>query len=131
MVKIPAEYQDLLSDDVKAFLFLGTIMRDGSPQVTPVWFNSKDGYIVINSALGRTKDRNMRQHANVALAIADPNNPYRYLQIRGKVVKIDEVNGAAHIHELSQKYRGEPYAIPDGQVRVQYWIEPMKITMMG
>ena len=89
MIKIPTAYQDLLQDDTRAFVFLGTTMSDGSPQVTPVWFNEKDGYIYINSAKGRVKDHNLRERPQVALAIADPADPYRYLQIRGKVVERD------------------------------------------
>lgn len=131
MIEIPIEFQDLLKDENKAFAFLGTIMNDGSPQVTPVWFNFKDGHILVNSAKGRTKDRNMCARPKITLAIPDPKNPYRYLQIRGKVVKIVEEDGAAHIHELSWKYRGRPYEIPAGQQRVQYWIEPMKINSAG
>lgn len=123
---IPESFQDLLRDDVKAFAFLGTIMPDGSPQVTPVWFNVEGDYLLVNSAEGRQKDRNMRARPKVAVTIMDPKHPYRYLQVRGKVVEIDAARGAAHIHQLSHKYRGHDYDIPPGMQRVTYKILPLK-----
>jgi PPOX class probable F420-dependent enzyme len=128
--KIPASHRDLLADETKAFAFVGTTMPDGSPQVTPVWFNTEDGYILINSAKGRVKDENLRARPEIALAIMDFKRPYHYLQIRGRVVAIDEQQGAAHIHTLSHKYRGEDYSIPKGQVRVVYKIQVESFSVM-
>ena len=79
---IPANYKDLF--DKKAFANLSTLMSDGSPQVTPVWVELSDDYILINSARGRQKDKNMRSRPKAALSMQDPENPYRYLEIRGK-----------------------------------------------
>ena len=87
MIQVPEELQDLLTDKKKAYVYLATLMSDGSPQVTPVWFNTDGEHILINSAVGRVKDRNMRAHPNIALCITDPADPYRYIQIRGKVVE--------------------------------------------
>jgi PPOX class probable F420-dependent enzyme len=131
MKNIPAEFHDLLKDETKAFAFLGTIMPNGSPQVTPLWFNVEGDYILINSAQGRQKDRNMRSRPHVALAIMDPKDPYRYLQIRGDVVEVTAEGGADHIHALSRKYRGKDYSIPAGMVRVKYKIKPVKTQTMG
>lgn len=131
MVQIPEKYHDLLSSDVKAFANLATIMENGDPQVTPLWFNYKDGYIWINSAKGRVKDRNMRRHPVIALAISDPKNPYRYIQIRGKVVEMTEQGAEDHIHQLSQKYHGRPFSLTPGQVRVSYKIEPIHVSVNG
>jgi predicted pyridoxine 5'-phosphate oxidase superfamily flavin-nucleotide-binding protein len=75
MRNIPEKLQDLLSDDKKAFAYLGTSMADGTPQVTPVWFNADGEYILINSAAGRVKDKNMRARPRVALCISDPPHP--------------------------------------------------------
>lgn len=129
MNTIPATHQDLLADEKKAFLYLATSMKDGSPQVTPVWFNTDGNYILINSALGRVKDRNMRARPAVAAVIADPTNPYRYLQIHGKVVEIT-LNGAEeHIDTLAFKYRGVT-SYPNrraGEQRVTYKILPEKV----
>ncbi len=128
---IPEPFQELLKDETKAFAYLGTLMPDGSPQVTPVWFNTEGEYILINSAVGRQKDRNMRARPRVAMTIMDPKRPYRYLQIRGKVVEITTEGAAAHIHTLSNKYHGRDYKLPEGQIRVIYRIKPNKANTMG
>ena len=131
MKNIPEKFHDLLKDETKAFAFLGTIMPNGTPQVTPVWFNVGGDYILINSAQGRQKDRNMRARPQVAMTIMDPKHPYRYLQVRGKVVEITAEGGAEHIHALSHKYHGRDYNIPEGMVRVTYKIKPLKTNTMG
>jgi PPOX class probable F420-dependent enzyme len=126
------QYLDLLNDK-KAFAHLATLMPDGSPQVTPVWFDYVGGAIRVNSARGRVKDRNMKEGAAVALSILDPDNAYRYLQVRGRVRKVTEAGGAAHIDSLAKKYLGVdkyPYAQP-GDVRVIYEIEPRGVSGMG
>lgn len=126
-MNIPKDYLDLLKDETKAFLFLATTMKDGSPQVTPIWFNTDGRHIIINSAKGRVKDRNMRARPQVALVIQDPNSPYRYLQIRGRVVDISETGGDEHINTLSLKYHGKSWESTPGQIRVIYKIFPEKV----
>jgi len=123
----------LLADETRAIGYLATIMSDGSAQVTPVWFNTDGEYILINSAQGRVKDRNMRARPKVAVAISDPKDPYRYLQVRGEVVEITDVGGEDHIHTLAGKYLGEPIYkdIKPGDVRVTYKISPSSVTIMG
>jgi PPOX class probable F420-dependent enzyme len=126
------QYLDLLNDK-KAFAHLATVMPDGTPQVTPVWFDYVGGAIRVNSARGRVKDRNMKEGAAVALSILDPDDPYRYLQIRGRVRKVTEEGAAAHIDSLAKKYLGQekyPYHQP-GDVRVIYEIEPRRVQGMG
>jgi len=88
---IPAKYRDLFNK--KAFASLTTLMPDGSPQTTPVWVDVDGDYVIFNSAKGRQKDRNVRRDPRVAMAIIDPDNPYRYLEIRGKVAEITEQDG--------------------------------------
>jgi PPOX class probable F420-dependent enzyme len=130
---IPEAFRPLLGDDVKAYANLGTLFADGSPQVTPVWFDSVDGEIRVNSAKGRAKDRNMRRDARVALAIMDPANPYRYVQIRGRIERVTEDGADAHIDRLAKKYLGAdtyPFRQP-GEVRVIYVIRPERVTTMG
>lgn len=124
MNSIPSNYHDLLADETKAYLFLATTMPDGSPQVTPIWFNTDGTHIVINSAKGRVKDKNMRARPQIALVIQDPSTPYRYLQIRGRVVEITEQGGLEHINALSLKYDNEPWTKNEGDVRVIYRILP-------
>src|SRR6202158_150564 len=128
---IPENYADLL--EKPAFGNLGTLMKDGSPQVTPVWLDYDGKFVRINSAKGRVKDKNMRRDPHVSIAIQDPANPYRYLEIRGKGVENTEKGADDHINNLSQKYLGTPvypFRKP-GEVRVTYKIEPHKVSSMG
>lgn len=132
MAAIPNEYLDLLRQK-KAFADLATVMPDGSPQVTPVWFDYTGGVIRVNSAKGRTKTRNMKEGARVALSIMDPDNPYRYLQIRGKVTRVTEEGARAHIDSLAKKYIDKdqyPWSRP-GEVRVTFEITPDAVQTMG
>ena len=113
MAAIPEQYLDLLSPAKKSFAHLATLMKDGSPQVTPVWLDFTDGMIRVNTARGRVKDRNLKVGSRVALSIADPDNPYRYVQIRGKVAKETEQGADAHIDSLAKKYMGvDSYPYP-------------------
>jgi PPOX class probable F420-dependent enzyme len=108
-------------------------MPDGSPQVTPVWCDFDGKNVIVNSAKGRQKDKNLRRDARVALAISDPANPYRYLEVRGKVVDITENGADAHIDKMAKKYLGKdkyPFSRP-GEVRVMYKIEPEHFSKMG
>lgn len=133
MKSIPENFHDLLKDETKAFIYLATLMPDGSPQVTPIWFNTEGDYLLINSAKGRVKDKNMRARPQVALCIQDPSNPYRYLQIRGKVVDISTHGADEHIDTLMFKYRGEPkypYKQP-GEQRVRYKVQITKVDAHG
>ena len=128
---IPEKYVDLF--EKQAFGNLGTLMKDGSPQVTPVWVDFDGKHVRINSAKGRVKDKNIRRDPRVAITLQDPANPYRYLEVRGRVVEITENGADDHINKLSQKYLGKPvYPFrQSGEVRVIYKIEPEKITSMG
>ena len=128
---IPPGLLDLVTTK-KAFANVATVMRKGSPQVTPVWFDFDGRYVRINSARGRVKDANMRRDPRVALSILDPDNPYRYLAIRGRVVKITEEGAVDHINALAMKYRGEQYhGRNPGEVRVMYVIEPRRVAGQG
>jgi PPOX class probable F420-dependent enzyme len=132
VVEIPPVYLDLLTEK-RAFAHLATVMADGSPQNTPVWFDYVDRKVRVNSALGRVKVRNMRQGAKVALSIMDPDNPDRYVQLRGTVtgVRQDDV-AAAHIDSLAYKYLGvdkNPYAKAE-DVRVMFEITVTSVQGM-
>ena len=126
-MNIPENYQDLLKDDTKAYLFLATIMADGTPQVTPVWFSAEENYILINTAAGRIKDHNMQARPHVAMVIQDPNDPYRYMQIRGKIAERRTEGADEHINTLSIKYRGKDWDIPANETRVIFKISPDKV----
>ena len=132
MAVIPENFRDLL-EQKKAFAHLATIMRDGSPQVTPVWFDYTGGMIRVNTAKGRVKARNLREGAPVALSIMDPDNAYRYIQIRGRVKRGVEAGADQHIDSLAKKYLGKdkyPFGQP-GEIRVMYEIEPSAANAMG
>ena len=128
---IPAEYRDLFNN--RAFASLGTVRPNGSARVTPVWCDIEDEFVILNTAKGRHQDRNIRRDGRVALVIVDPDNPYRYIQIRGRVEHVTEEGASAHIDSLAKKYLGKdkyPWAQP-GQVRVIFEIEPAAVQAQG
>ena len=128
---IPTKFLDLFHK--KAFAHLATINSDGSPQVTPVWCDYDGEHVLINSAKRRRKDKNMREHPRVALSIQDPENPYRYLEVRGPVDEITEAGASEHIDKMAKKYLGVdkyPNRRP-GEVRVLYKIKPEHTSSMG
>lgn len=120
----PEKFLDLFKPETKAFLFLATVNKKGEPQVTPVWFDTDGEYILINTNEGRLKDRNMKSQPNVAMVIQDPNDPYRYLGIRGKVVSLTREGADEHINMLSMRYYGKPWAYREGQKRIIFKIQP-------
>ena len=130
---IPKTHRDLLLDEKRAFAYLATQMSNGSPQVTPVWFNISGDTILINSAKGRVKDKNMRARPVVTLCIQDPTNPYRYLQVSGRVIEITEAGADAHIDVLAGKYTGnfKYQNHQPGETRVTYKIMPEKADAHG
>ena len=125
--KIPDEFRDLF--EKKAFGHLATVMKDGTPQVTPVWCDYDGTYVRVNSAKGRLKDKNMRRNRHVAISLQDPENPYRYIAVRGEVVDIDESGANDHIDSLAKKYISQdkyPFRQPN-EVRVTYKIRPDRV----
>ena len=132
MTDIPAGFLDLLTEK-KAFAHIATVQPDGSPQVTPVWFDYTNGLMRVNTAKGRVKARNMAEGAKVALSILDPDNAYRYIQIRGTVTKVTEDGAVAHIDSLAKKYMGKDvYPFHNAKdIRVIYEITPSAAQTMG
>src|SRR5881396_931431 len=127
MATIPEQYRDLFTK--KAFARLATVGADGAPQVTPVWVDYDGTYVRFNTAKGRVKVRNLARNPRVALAMQDPDNPYRYLQIRGRVAEATEQGADAHIDALAKKYLGQdryPFRQP-GEVRVLYKVLPERV----
>jgi PPOX class probable F420-dependent enzyme len=127
MKALPKSHQDLITDEARAFAYLATTMADGSPQVTPLWFNTDGEHILINSAAGRIKDKNMRARPRIALLILDPSDPYRYMQVRGRVVRVTEDGALDHLNTLSLKYDRNPSLPRSGEVRVMYKIMPDRV----
>jgi PPOX class probable F420-dependent enzyme len=130
MAAVPAKFREILEQ--VTFAHLATLMPDGSPQVNPVWFEFDGRVVRVNSARGRQKDRNMRRDPRVALSVQDPANPYHYVQIRGRVMTIEEAGADEHIDRLAKRYLGVdryPHRQP-GEVRVIYTIEPERVSGM-
>jgi PPOX class probable F420-dependent enzyme len=115
----------------KNFVFLSSLMKDGSPQVTPMWVDIENGYILVNTAIGRLKQKNISRDPRIALAIADRNNPYNMVTIRGEVIEqITGVPAEEHIDKLAKKYIGKdkyPYRSP-GEERIILKIKPERIS---
>ena len=120
----------------KNFAFLGTIMKDGRPQVSPIWIDIDDNnnIILFNTAQGRIKHKNISRDPRVSLAIADQSNPYDMVTIRGKV--IEQISGDTaeeHIDKLAKKYIGKdkyPGRSP-GEKRILLKIKPERIFHMN
>ncbi|GMR09792.1 MAG: hypothetical protein BMS9Abin28_0612 [Anaerolineae bacterium] len=125
----PESHRDLLSDEKRAAAYLATLMPDGSPQVTPVWFSYDNDQLRINTNRGRVKERNLSARPQVALVIQDPDDTYRFIQVRGAAAKPTEEGAVDHIERLSHKYHGEPFRpLRPGEVRVIIEIEPSSVS---
>ena len=124
MVQLTPEQRALV--EAPNFAHFVTLMKDGSPQVTPVWVDYDGEFVIINTAEGRQKPRNLARDNRVALSIIDQENPYKYIQVRGKVVETTTEGARDHIDMLCRKYRGPDAKYPhrDGEVRVIFRIEP-------
>jgi PPOX class probable F420-dependent enzyme len=126
-----------LNDDVRSKIegpnlaFLAEVMEDGSPHVSPVWIELENGYLTFNTAVGRLKERNMRRDPRVAISVADKDDPYDKVDIRGRVVEIVEGEEAdRQIDRLAKKYTGRdtyPWRRP-GEVRVKVLVEPLVVA---
>ena len=127
----PENYLDLFQK--KAFGAFSTVMPDGSPQTTPVWVDYQGAEIWVNSAVGRQKDKNVRRDPRVAVAVMDPDNPYRYVEVRGSVREVTQEGADAHIDAMAKKYLGKdkyPFRQP-GEQRVIYKIAIAKAHGVG
>jgi PPOX class probable F420-dependent enzyme len=117
----------------KNFAFVASLMNDGSPQITPVWIDYDGQFLLINTAEGRTKQKNFARDPRIAVSVVDQNNPYNMLSIRGKVVE-QTANGAdEHIDKLAKRYLGVdkyPFRSPD-EKRIILKIKPEKIYHMS
>lgn len=128
MVEIPEEHRDLFRK--KSFGHLATLMPDGQPQSTPVWVDFDGKCILVNTARGRQKLENIQEEPRVAISITDPDDPYRYLEVRGRAVEIGTEGAEEHIDRLARRYLGEdryPWRQP-GEERIVLRIEPQHVT---
>ena len=127
MAPLTARARELLTGT--NFAFIADLMEDGWPHVSPVWIDLEDDLILVNTAVGRHKERNMRRDARVAISISPRDNPYEHLDIRGRVVRvIDGDEAVAHIDRLGRKYRDwERFPLAEGERRVSFLIEPIAV----
>jgi PPOX class probable F420-dependent enzyme len=128
---IPEKFLDLFTK--KSLAHLATLMPSGEPQVTPVWIDFDGENVVFNTAVGRQKDKNLQRDGRVALSIADPDNPYRYIEVRGRVRERTTSGADAHIDKMAKKYLDKdkyPFRQPD-EARVIFKITPTHVTSMG
>jgi PPOX class probable F420-dependent enzyme len=128
---IPATHADLLES--KALAHVATIGPRGEPQVNPVWFGWDGQHLSFSQTTTRQKIKNLERDARIALAIVDPENPYRYLEIRGQVVRVDPDPEIEFINSMAQKYLGVeryPWHQPQDH-RVVVVVEPRHTTQMG
>lgn len=150
MSEIPGEFHDLF--ERKTFANFATLMPDGVPQVTPVWvdYDAPDprsddqaessgdsagsGHVLINTVRGRRKEKNVRQNSKVGLDVLDPDDPYRYVSIRGEVVEVTEEGAVDHIDELARRYMDAaeyPHHGEEQGSRVIVRIRPDDVTTSG
>ena len=127
-------YREMTESTVNLFkekniAFVASLMNDGSPQITPVWIDYDGQFLLINTAEGRTKQKNFARDQRIAISVMDQNNPYNVVTIRGKVVE-QTTNGAdEHVDRLAKKYLGVdkyPFRAPD-EKRIILKIKPEKI----
>jgi PPOX class probable F420-dependent enzyme len=129
---IPEKFLPILTTKTP-LAHLATVMPDGTPQVTPVWFLYEAGRFIVNTARGRVKDKNVSTNSHVALSIVDPDNPYSHIAVRGTIARSTEEGADANIDALTKKYLGKdqyPFRRP-GEVRVLYEIVPTSVATMG
>ena len=117
----------------KNFAFVATSMKDGSPHVTPTWVDIDDSYILINTAIGRVKQKNVARDPRVSLSVADNNNPYHMVTVNGEIVEqITGEEAEKHIDKLAKKYLNKdkyPGRSP-GEKRILLKIKPKKVVHM-
>ena len=129
---IPETHADLLRPEKKTFAYLALVTSKGEPHVTPMWFDYDGEHVIFNTARGRVKDRILSRRPMIAFAVSDPANPYRYIQVRGRVVEETEEGGYDQICDLRLKYHGDRnYPKRPGETRVTYKVRPEHATTMG
>lgn len=129
--EIPEDYRGLF--DRKSFATFATLMPHGAPHLTVVWIDFDGEYVVVNAARGRRKVDNVERDPTVAALVIDPDDPYRYIAIRGEVVEVTEDGAVDHYNELGRRYTGAENRYQerhgnDGPVRVILRIRPDAVT---
>ena len=126
---IPETHEDILAK--RGFAHLATISDRGQPQSHPVWYDYRDGEILLSTTRDRQKFRNITANPTVALSITDPDDPYRYIEVRGPVARVEEDPDRSFIDRLARKYMGrDEYPDKSGE-RVVLYIRPEHAATMG
>lgn len=126
--QIPASHRSLLDPETKALAWIATVDSHNAPQLTAVWFDTDNEHILFNTSNTTVKYRYLKANPQIAVAIPDPQNAYKYLQIRGTVELVEE-DAVKHLHQLSHKYTGKDFDLRPGQTRVKYVVTPQSITI--
>lgn len=131
MASIPEAFHDLF--EKRTFAHFATVMPDGTPQVTPVWvdYDAETGHLLVNTARGRRKERNVSREPKVGLSITDPEDPYRWLSVRGVIEELTEDGADEHIDTLAKRYLGKdtyPYRDDESGARVLIRIRPEAVA---
>jgi PPOX class probable F420-dependent enzyme len=130
MVAIPESHIGLLEGPY--IVALATVQPDGQPQVTPIWADVENGLVRVNTAAGRQKWKNLIERPQATVLVVDPQDTGRWIEVRGKVVRHTEEGGDEIINKLSLDYTGEDYQdYVEGQVRVTFYIEPVRVVTGG
>lgn len=131
MTELPEGVRQLLEEPNLAHFV--TLMKDGSPQVTPLWIDHDGTHVLVNTAEGRQKPRNLRRDNRVAISVVDRDNNQHYVQIRGRVVEwIKGEEAWQHISKLSLKYMNNAnYPRREGDERIIFKIEPLHVSYRG
>lgn len=130
-VSIPDSHKNFFEKPIVANL--ATLMPDGRPQVNPVWCDYDGTYVRVNTGQGRQKDKNLRDRTFATLLLVDPQNPFSWIEVRGRVAEINTEEADAHIDRLAKKYLGQdkyPHS-QEGEIRVMYKIEPERVVTSG
>jgi len=130
-MNVPDSHADIL--EKKAFASVATIGPDGEPQNNPVWFDWDGEFVRFSQTTTRRKYRNLLRDGRVALSILDPDDPYRYIEIRGEMVAVEDDGETAFINSMAAKYLGlDEYPWhQEGDERVVVVIRPVHTTVMG
>jgi len=131
MERIPEAYRDLISDQSKAIAYLSTTLKSGAPITAPIWFGVREGLICFVTSPNSLKLKNMLERPHVSLLIQDPDEIYRYMQIRGQYTKHITEGSAAYLHMLSNRYIGSDYPTELGGDDVIVYIKPEKVNVFS
>ncbi|MCB9420283.1 MAG: PPOX class F420-dependent oxidoreductase [Ardenticatenaceae bacterium] len=136
-IQIPQSHVDLLTDPVCVTLV--TVMPDGQPQASVIWCDYDGQHVLVNTARGRQKERNLTERPMATILAIDPQNPYRYLEVRGRVAEATEKGAVESINSLAQQYVNQPTYYggvapaeqANKETRVLFKIEPIHVNAIG